>query len=238
MIYEWYSGSDRSGQVPEAIAEIDRVFEELGVEERLKRLAGILDRERDPNWRGCLRFRTAMNLKLAGRHDEAGAEFFRAIEEFDPLGGNIRDVMPQYTESLLRLIVDHLQLDTDAEVIAEYGSIIAANMNESMLDSLGTSLTWSYLSGALNRIGHERKLPICYRLALNFAIRAHHEEPDDPIFLEQLIYCYFNVRDREHCRLAYQMFGKVGPPKDLKSRVDEFMRARFQEIGGRLENPS
>lgn len=238
MIFEWYSGSDRSGEIPRAIAELDRQFHDLAIEERLQRLRDLLGREEDPNWRGYLRFRIALDMEAADRSEEARAALSDAIREFDPLAGNIRDVMPQYTGSVYRMILNHLRLDTDAETIAEYGSILAANMSESLLDSLGVSLSYGYLARALNCVGHEHKLPVCYRLALNFSIRAHHAEPDDPLFLEQLIYSYFNLKDREHCRLAYELFGKVAPPDDLKQRVDEFMRTRFHEIGGKLEDPS
>jgi hypothetical protein len=238
MIYEWYSGSDRSGEVPRALADLDRRFHELSIGERLDRLRTLLEREEDANWRGYLRFRIALDLKVAERTEEAREALSDAVKEFDALAGNIRDVMPQYTGSLHRMILDHLSLDTDAETIAEYGSILAANMSESLLDSFGVSLSYGYLARALIRIGHQHKLSLCYRLALTFAIRAHHAEPDDPIFLETLLYCYFNVRDAERCRLAYDMFKKVGPPEELRHRVGEFMRTRFHEIGGKLEEPS
>ena len=146
--------------------------------------------------------------------------------------------MPQYTGAFHWLILDHLWLDSDAEMIAEYASIVLANLGESLLSATGISLTCGYLAGALNRVGHARKLPLCYRLALNFAIRAHHAEPDDPGALEELVYCYFNVKDVHHCRIAYEMFSKLRPPDDLRQKVDEFMRTRFHEIGGKLEDPS
>jgi tetratricopeptide (TPR) repeat protein len=238
MIYEWYSGSDRSEEIPRALADLDRQFDDLPIEERLKRLEALLKRERDPNWRGYLRFRIAIDLKAAGRAEEARAALSAAITEFDPLAGNIRDVMPQYTGAFHRMILDHLQLDSDAETVAEYGSILAANMSESLLDSFGVALSLGYLARALNRIGHEHQLPVLYRLALNCAIRAHHAEPDNPIFLETLLYCYFNVRDAGRCRLTYDIFKKVSPPEELEHRVDEFMQRRFHEIGGRWEEPS
>lgn len=238
MIYEWYSGSDRSGEVPKAIADLDRRFHDLSVEKRLARLQTLLAHEDDRNWRGYLRFRIALDLKTAGRVEDAQAALSAAIKEFDPLAANIRDVMPQYAGAFHRMILDHLWLDRDAEIIAEYGSVLAANMSESMLDSFAIATSYGYLARALNRVGHEHGLALCYRLALHFAIKAHHAEPDDPIFLETLIYCYFNVRDPEQCRIAYEMLSKVGPPEDLKKRVADFMRVRFHEIGGRLESPS
>jgi hypothetical protein len=238
MIYEWYSGSDRSEEIPRALAELDRRFHDLPIEERLKRLETLLERERDANWRGYLRFRIALDLKATQRTEAARAALLAAIADFDPLAGNIRDVMPQYTGALHRMILDHLQLDSDAEAVAEYGSVLAANMSESLLDSFGVSMSYCYLARALNRIGHKHHLSLCYRLALVFAVRAHHAEPDDADFLETLLYCYFNVRDAEHCRLTYDMFTKVGPPEELRQRVDEFMRTRFQEIGGKLDEPS
>jgi tetratricopeptide (TPR) repeat protein len=238
VIYEWYSGSDRSGEVPRALADLDRRFDQLSVDERLACLQGLLSRENDPNWCGFLRFRIALDLKAAERIEEARAALEAAMKEFDPVAGNIRDVMPQYTGCAHRMILDHLQLDTDAEAIAEYRTILAANMSESLLDSFGVALSYGYLARALGRIGHEHNLPLCYRLALIFAERAHHAEPDDPIFLETLIYCYFNVRDTQHCRVAYEMFRRVEPPEELRRRVSKFMQTRFHEIGGKLEDPS
>lgn len=238
MIYEWYTGSDRSEEIPRATAELDRQFDLVPINERLERLQRLLEHEKDPNWRGYFRFRIALDLKAADRTEEARAALSDAVREFEPLAANIRDVMPQYTGALHWLILDHLRLDRDAEMIADYACTLAANMSESMLGSMGVALSYGYLARALNCVGHDRQLPLCYRLALSFAIRAHHAEPDDPLFLEQLVYCYFNVRDATHCRLAYEMFTKVGPPEDLKARVDEFMRTRFHEIGGSLERPS
>jgi hypothetical protein len=238
VIYEWYSGSDRSEEIPRALADLDRRFDQLSVDERLERLRDLLPRESDPNWRGYLRFRIALDLKAAERTEEARAALLEAIADFDPLAGNIREVMPQYTGCAHRMILDHLQLDTDAEAIAAYGAILAANMSESLLDSFAVALSYGYLARAFNRVGHEHDLPLCYRLALIFAERAHHAEPDDPIFLETLIYCYFNVRDAQHCQQVYGMFRRVEPPEELRQRVGEFMRTRFHEIGGELEDPS
>lgn len=238
MIYEWYTGSDKTGEVPRATAELDRDFDQIPIEERLERLGALLKRERDPNWRGYFRFRIALDLKAAERTDEARAALFDAVRDFDPLAGNIRDVMPQYTGALHWLIMDHLWLDSDKEMIAEYATIVVANLSESMLPAAGISLTLNYLASALNRIGYEQGLPLCFRLALGLAVRAHHAEPEDPGNLEVLIYCYFNVGDAAHCRVAYEMFTKVGPPEEARSRVDEFMRTRFHEIGGRLETAS
>ena len=233
-MYEWYSGSDRSEGVPTALAELDRNFFEVALEDRLNRLEGLLGREDDPNWRGYLRFRIALDLKTAGRTEDARLALLGAIQEFEPLAGNLRDVMPQYAGALHWLILDHLWLDRDTEAIADYASIVVANLSESMLIAPGVALTCRYLAGALNRLGHERNLPLLYRLALSLAIRAHHAEPDSPLHLEELIYCYFSVRDAAHCRLAYEMFTKVGPPEDARVRVNEFMRARFHEIGGKV----
>ena len=238
MIYEWYSGSDRSQRVPSALAMLDQHLDEVPSEGRLERLEALLGRERDPNWRGYLLVRMAGDLKVAGRTDEAKRRLADAIGEFEPLAGNIRDVMPQYAEALQRMIFDHLRIEQDVEVIAEYATILAANMGQSGLASRDMALTYCTLAGALDRIAREHELPVCHRLALNFAIRAHHTEPDDPICLERLISSYFNVRDAPHCRLAYEMLGKAGPPEDLKGRVDHFMRTRFHEIGGTPGNPS
>ncbi len=238
MIFEWYSGSDRTGEIPREIAQLDRQLDDLSIDERLRRFKRLLPLEEDPNWRGYLRFRIAVDLKAAERTEDARAALSDAIREFEPLAGTIRDVMPQYVGALQWMILDHLNLDTDAEAIADYASIVAANMSEGSLPTPGQSLTLSYLAGALNRMGHQRRLSLFYKLALNFAIRAHHVEPDDPFFLEELVYSYFNVRDVEHCRLAYEMFNKVGPPQEQKTRVDDFMRNRFHEIGGTLEIPS
>ena len=52
MIYEWYSGSDKSGETPQALAELDREFQHLSTEERLERLQSILRRERMPTGKG------------------------------------------------------------------------------------------------------------------------------------------------------------------------------------------
>lgn len=238
MIYEWYTGSDHSGEIPRALADLDRRFVELPVGERLKRLQDLLDRETDANWRGYLRFRIALDLKAAEQMEEARAALSAAITEFDPLAANIKDVMPQYTGAYHWLILDHLWLDSDAETIADYAAVVVANLEESLLGPPGISLTFRYLAGALNRIGHDHHLPLLYRLALNFSIRAHHAEPDEPIHLEQLVYGYFNVRDPQHCQLAYDMFKKVGPPEEIQQRVTEFLRTRFHEIGGKLEEPS
>ena len=237
MIYEWYSGSDASQGIPEELSELNRQFFDVPIEERLRVFNSLLDREEDPNWRGYFRFCIALDLKAIEQTDDSKKALTEAIREFDPLAGNIRDVMPQYTGALLRMIVDHLRIDADAETIAEYAAVLVANQGESMLGSFDTALSYLGLARALNRIGTDHRLPLCYTLALHFAIRAHHAEPDEPLFLEHLIYCYFNVRDADHCRLAYEMFGKVGPPLELKQRVDEFMRTRFHEIGGTLDVP-
>ncbi len=238
MIYERYSGLDTSGEIPQTLAKLDRDFDSVPVEERLKLLESLLARERDPNWRGYFKFSVALDLKALERTEDARETLSRAIREFDPLAGNIRDVMPQYTGAFYSMILDHLWVDDDAETIAEYGSILAANMGESMLNSFGVALSFGYLARAMSAVGYAHGLQLCHRLALAFALRAHHAEPDDPMFLETLLYCYFNVRDAQHCGQVYEMFLRVGPPDDMKQRVDRFMRERFHEIGGNLGLPT
>lgn len=231
MIYEWYSGSDKSMRVAEQLNKVNDPGSELSDDEQIAVLRELLRIEQDRNWRGCLHALMGFRHQEGKREEDAVAAYTEALKEFDPLAGNLRDVIQHYCEALYGMINLRYIKTGEFEKIAEYSSIIMAHMDEVIFLGHPKSMVYAYQSQAFNILGNKTSVPCFHSLALASALRAHHLAPDDPLFLEGLMYCYFHHRDKQHLILTYEMFERVSERGEVQDRVRQFVRERAGEIG-------
>jgi len=227
MKYEWYSGSGSAAEVPRRIEELDSGFAESTPSERVSLLRGILADESEPNWRGYLLYRIAMNLLDAGSQEDAVRGFQEALAAFDPLSPTFDDVFPDYAGTVYFLIKEHLFEAGQYEAVVVLGSLVTFNAKASELDEQETALLVSYLGLALTRLAGKYDMPLLHQEALNHHLTAHFLARRDPDFLERLVYAYFNVGDAEGCRRALGLFEALDPPGELRDRMTDFVRHKL-----------
>ncbi len=230
MIYEWYSGSDKSLTVPQRLSELDHSDPEPTADERMTVLRELLRIEQDKNWRGYLYGRLGAILDGGGREAEAVEAYTEAFREFDPLARNFRDVVGWYCQALYGMAQAHARTG-EFEEVAEFTSAIIANIDEIGWHPFYEAMAHAYQGLAFNMLGNKTSLSFFYSLALGSYLRAHHLAPEDPDFLKGLVHGYFNLGDKEHFILSYEMFEKVAEPGEVRDEVVKFVRERASEIG-------
>ena len=125
----------------------------------------------------------------------------------------------------------HYVRNEEYEKVAEFSSIIVAHMDEVAFHNFHKSMVYAYQSQALGALGTKTSVACFRSLALASALRAHHLAPEDPDFIEALMYCYIHLRDIEHFILSLEMFERVSEPGEVQNRVRQFVRERAGEIG-------
>jgi tetratricopeptide (TPR) repeat protein len=237
MIYEQYSGSDSSKGVAKILAKLDAHYDELSADERIAALQEALRLESDPNWKGYLLSRVGAAYELDRRLDEAASAYTDAVSAFDPLAGNFVDVVETYCLSFEGLIRRRL---TDDEY--EPGKLAAAAISflafADMTDIEGSvrAMVFAWFARSLTSLGYRTGDRALHELALPVALRAHHMEPQEPSFLRELVYCYFNLRNADKCSEAFSAFMEVAEPGEARDHLITFMRDRFVEIA-RVKEP-
>jgi tetratricopeptide (TPR) repeat protein len=226
MIFEWYSGSDETLEVPKKLYEYEDTKDGLSYRKRVRLLEDVLSHERDLNWRAAILYKIGDVHFFEGHKDEAIRLFAAAEAEFDPFGANFRDIAEEYCRTLFRL-VEHRYFEAGSSPqIVDYGTRIIQSLNGPWLYEYERFALFSLLGGAFNDLGKTHDLPWCYRVALNYYYSAHHLEPNGAGLLESIIYCHFNLDELDRCRAMYEVFLRVGDRYEHKERVAEFMRTR------------
>ena len=226
MIFEWYSGSDKSRWVAGRLYEYSLRKDAMKVEDCVAFLRSTLQRETDRNWRGLILYIVGDVLFLSGEESDAIRPFSEAEGEFDPFAANFRDVGEEYCRTLYRLAAHHY-LDVDSEErIIDWGTRIIQNLKGPWLDDFEKFMLFNYVGGAFNSLGIRDKAPWCHRVALNYYYSAHHIDPNEPSCLEWIIYCHSNLGELDKCRELYEIFLVVANTYEFRSRVEDFMRTR------------
>jgi tetratricopeptide (TPR) repeat protein len=226
MIFEWYSGSDETLEVPKKLYEYEDTKDSIPYRKRVRFLEDVLSHERDLNWRAAIRYTIGDVHFFEDHKDEANRLFTEAEAEFDPFAANFRDVREEYCRTLYRLIGHHYFEPGPAERVADWGTRITQNLTGPWLYEFERFMLYSYLGGAFNDLGKTHDLPWCYRVALNYYYSAHHLEPNGAGLLESIIYCHFNLDELDKCKAMYEVFLRVADRYEHKERVTEFMRTR------------
>ncbi len=232
MIYEWYTGSDRSGSVPKRLTDLEQRGQELDWTGRVEILRELLDIERETNTRGYLLWRIGGEYVRADRRKEALQYYLQASKEFDPLLGTISGVMPAYCHTLLFLIGDLYYDHGDMERVAALSLSVIANLEEAKFTDFNRGMIFFYQGKALSSLARKLDLPWLEPLALASYLRWHHEAPEEEAYLEHLAYAYFRLGDMAHCRSVVEMCLEVAPAGEVRERMEEFTREHRRELAG------
>jgi tetratricopeptide (TPR) repeat protein len=236
VIFEWYSGSDRAGDVPRQLANLREASDLLSAEEKLAILTRALEREKDPNWRAYILTECGLVRRLSGDHDGAVEAFEMARLSFDVVAGNFDDVKSMYGAALYYLLEEkYFDLDDiEAAVLLSFQLLVVLDQVD--LAGYTKPLFFAFISSMLNRLGEKLGKPDLFAMAVSAAARAHHEDPDDFDLLESLFNGYFNQRDRRGCERVLAMMKGLSPGHARLAAAATAFRERFESDWGADES--
>ena len=226
MIFEWYSGSDASGKIPQKVNDYLRDYENLSAPKRIRILEGILSAEKDPNWIGYFSYWIATEQRLSGRMQDAAEWYLRAARSYDLLGSSFRDVVDEYCHTYYYLAADRYDDEGDAGMMVESLLCALPFLEEADFDEQEQALFHSFLGRALSQLGNLREDALFHRLALVSHARAHHLDSEDPGILEGLIYSFYNLDLLPQCLVVHKMFERVCSGYKYNERVSSFIEER------------
>ncbi len=232
MINEWYTGSDATLDVPRRISTLDRLFDEMSLEERCGLLEALLAVERDRNWRGYLLTRLGMNHDNAGNLAEAARIFEEALTEFRPYDRTFLDVIEAYCRAIDGFIRRSCS-DThrvDRQAVAALSALAFVDLAPLTRDEWVSILGWG--ARGLTALGYRSGERLFHEIALAVALKAHHLDSEQPGVLTTLLYCYFNLGNPEMCERVYNDYLGIAEPGELREDTVKFMKDRFAEISG------
>jgi tetratricopeptide (TPR) repeat protein len=227
MVFEWYSGSDHSLEIPRELHRYKDARDSMSAAERVQLLRALLDREEDRNWRGAIQYMIGDAQFFDGDRDESIRCFSLAEKEFDRFAANFRDVAEEYCRTLYRLMEFQYSEKGSSPLLVDYGTRINQALTGPWLYEFERFMLFNCLGAAFNDLGNTHDLRWCYRIALGYYYSAHHLDPNEPGVLESIIYCLFSLDDIDACKAMYRVFLQVAERYEYKDRVDEFVRTRL-----------
>lgn len=236
MIFDWYSGSDLSAQVPKGIRELSLVPEEGQKKPCIDEFQKLLDLERDRNWRGYLLYYLAHQHHLAGDEERAKDTLHRALDEFDLFARNFRDVEVQYANTLYHLAKAVYWETDDTDSVVEYALRILPYQ-----DCLRNSREGKELFEILDMVGEalfskatENEDKSLYRIALDFFLRAHQIDPDNPNTLARIAYSHYGAGNDDEAKTAFAAYERLEEETGLRyqhaEHLREFMYSAYPDL--------
>jgi tetratricopeptide (TPR) repeat protein len=233
MIYQWYTGSDSSKEVPRRLARLDRGKAANSLDDTVAILRELLRIETDPNWRAYLLWRIGSELIGAARVEEGIAALLEAEAHFDPLLPTICDLVAEYCATLFTLIVVHYYKKGDFEKVAELAVTIVTELPNSTLNGSEKADVYFYQGFALEMLAKRHSLNWLHPVALASYLKWHRLDPEEPSCLEHLAYSYFNVGDMERSDIAARMCLEVEPEVENRGRVEKFLRDNARKLANK-----
>jgi tetratricopeptide (TPR) repeat protein len=230
MIYQWYSGSDTSKEVPRRLTKLNQGAAATSLDDTLATLRDLLRIETDPNWRGYLLSRIGSELLGADRREEGIATLLEAETQFDPLLPTICDLVAEYCDALFSLIVGYYSENDDFAKVAALATAIVADLPNSKLSGPDRAAIHFYQGFAFEMLAKRHSLDCLNSVALASYLKWHRLNPEEPACLEHLAYSYFKVGDMERSGIAARMCLEVEPGGEIRERVEKFLRDHGRQL--------
>lgn len=230
MIYEWYTGSDRTKGIAR---EFEKVFfrlrNKLPVEEIIRRIKELAQREQDANMRA--KFLTAA-ARLHLQHPEKveqGLSMGEVVKLYDPLAANFPWVVTDYLEACLWASMEAGQTgDEQARLAATPYVLALALWQQGRLDQ--TTAIWAIrmVAESLLELGRKFGSRTLLEMAVVAAVRAHHWDPDEPATLEVLAEAHGLLGDIGAERRVFDELCELDPRK--KSQAKGLLRESLENM--------
>lgn len=233
MIYQWYTGSDSSREIPRRLTRLERDGSATSSDDRLATLRDLLRIEKDPNWRGYLLSRIGSELVAADHRKEGFAALLEAESEFDPLLPTMCDLVAERCDVLFGLIVGYYFENDDFGKTATLATTIIADLADSRLTGPDRAAVHFYQGFAFEMLAKRHSLDCLNSVALASYLKWHRLNSEEPACLEHLAYSYLQAGDMERSGIAAKMCLEVEPPAEIRDRVERFLRDHAGELSSR-----
>ncbi len=228
MIFERYSGSDKSGDIPKRYARFLYAMEGLSREQRLSFYDELLNEEKDSNWRGFWKYgRAVQHLLDPEQKADLVAGLEEALVEFDLLAANFPHVENEYARALFVLIGEHYIESEDTKTLFEYALRLLPHVEGMRPDAEERCDVYSLIGDALLAMARKQESRLLYRAAVDFHVTAHHAQPEEPGPLASLVYAYCGAGDYDRAQVVYGMFKDLGVPFEDEEQLHAFWREAF-----------
>ena len=213
MIFQWYSGSDKSGRIPRRLNELlYHLRDTLPHKVLVRELELLAEEEKDPNMRAKILIAIGRLFGHAGDFETRLRYCERAAALFDFLAGNFLDVVQEYVEA--NNVLAGREADASGkpttlfdDVPYVFATIVWGDNGRQEEDDrmLALGLLANFFRECADVFGH----PVFAQLSLIAASRRHHGDPEHPLGLLQLAHALGRLGDKEGTRRVLEMLKEV-----------------------------
>ena len=229
MPYDWYSGSDETGEVPAGLDSYLQNSDDWSRDHRLTVLFGLLEIERDPNWRGHLNYLVGAEHLHANDPQTAMPCFDAAERSFDPLSPNFVGVASSFCRNRYCLIREKLMDEEKDELVLKYGLSVLCWREPDTLTAYEERLLLNALGFALASLADVKHTLDLDQLAFEVRRRAIYVGDDLEDGLVNLFLSALALRDRSQCERILKRLCEVGARPE---RTDELRTMMRSHLGG------
>jgi hypothetical protein len=208
--YDWYSGSDETGEVPAGLDSYLQNFDDWSRDHRLTVLFGLLKIERDPNWRGHLNYLVGAEYVQANDPQTAMPYLEAAERSFDPLSPNFVDVASSFCRNRYCLIRKKLMDEERDDLILAYGLSVLCWRQPDTLTTYEERLLYNALGFALSGLSESKQTLELDQLAFEVRRRAIYVGDDLEDGLVNLFLSALALRDRSQCERILGRLRELG----------------------------
>ncbi len=227
MPYDWYSGSDETGDVPAGLDSYLQSSDDWSQDHRLTVLFGLLEIEEDPNWRGHLNYLVGAEYLLANDPQTAMPYFDAAERSFDPLSPNFVDVASSFCRNRYCLIRKKLLDEEKDDLILTYGLSVLCWREPDTLTAYEERLLYNALGFALSGLSESKQTLELDQLAFEVRRRAIYVGDDLEDGLVNLFLSALALRDRSKCERILKRLCEVGARPETMDELRTMMRSHL-----------
>jgi tetratricopeptide (TPR) repeat protein len=209
VIFEWYRGSDVTGEIPKRYTFLQRGPGKLFTpEQRVKAFDELVRQERDPNYKALFLYELAIALEEAEREEEVSEKLWQAFRTFDLIGASFPHVADNYAQVSWLLAEEWVKKGEPTEELERYAPAMLGALvwwDRSYLAAWDLASCW-YGLGRFFLLYAERYEDRTFaEFALLCGLRLHREFTEHPKWLFFLSECYSYLGDRDRCEKVLAM---------------------------------
>lgn len=191
MIFEWYTGSDKTKKRAKTFFRLYYQSRERSTTQALARqIEKLAKRERDCNMRA--KFLAAGRRLQPNESDERSTTVSREeiLKEFDLYAANFPHVVREYLDTCLRAVASCSHGERVQWLSSAPLAFAQVLWSDSGLDGDTADDAVCMIAEMLLALAEDFNSPILLEMAVMAALRAHHGDPEDPAPLRVLAWAY------------------------------------------------
>jgi len=225
MIYEWYRGSDLTGEIPKRYNFLQRGAGKLFTpEQRVKAIEELVRQEREPNYKALFLYELAIALEKAERQEEVSETLWQAFSTFDLIGASFPQVADTYAQVSWLLAEEWIKKGEPMEELERYAPAMLGALvwwDRSYLTAWDLPSCW-YGLGRFFLLHAERYQDRTFgECALLCGLRLHREFTEHPKWLLFLCECYWFLGDKGHYEKVLAMLRETDWDREYLPRAEQ-----------------